>query len=60
MKRIKLLYISDLILDVENKLFHGFFDIEKFVHKKCIEYGIESAEKEIIEIVNKCNKKVVN
>ena len=58
MKRIKLLYISDLILEVENKLYHGIFDIEKFVHDKCLKYDIMAAEKEIMDIVNMCNIEV--
>ena len=56
MKRIKLLYIGDLIMEAEDRIFHGFFDIDKFVHEKCILYGVECVEKEILEIINKCKR----
>jgi len=29
--RMKLLYISDLILEIEEKLYNGIFDVDKFV-----------------------------
>ena len=60
MKRIKLLYISDLILECENKLYHNILDIEKFIHDKCVLYGIRDAENDILSIVNRCIKKDVN
>jgi len=49
--RIKLLYISDLILEIEDKLYHGIFDVDKFVHDRCEEHNITHVEKDILHIV---------
>ena len=51
--RMKLLYISDLILEVEEKLYNGIFDVDKFVHDRCAEHNITAVEKDILHIV-KC------
>lgn len=63
MKRSSLLYISDLILDVEDKLSkRKDFDYQTFIHHKCIRYDIADAEELMIQMIKKClsnvNKKL--
>ena len=50
-----LLYASDVILEVEDRLCHKKA-IRMFVHKKCAEYGIEYIEDELVQLIEKCRK----
>lgn len=58
MKRSSLLYISDVILEVEDKLSkRRDFDFATFIHHKCLRYDIEESECEILKLINKCLKR---
>ena len=60
MKRSSLLYISDLILEIEDKLSkRRDFDFTTFVHHKCMRYDIEDAEKDILTLIVKCLKRKI-
>ena len=50
-----LLYASDVILEAEDRLCHKK-SIKTFVHQKCVEYGIEYIEDELIKLIEKCKK----
>lgn len=55
--RMKLLYISDLILEIEEKLYNGIFDVDKFIHDKCTEHNITDVEKDIVHIIKRYDNK---
>lgn len=60
MRRSSLVYISDLILEVEDKLSRKKdFDFTNFIHERCRRYDICDAEEDVLRLVNKCLK-VVN
>ncbi len=56
--KIKLIYISDLMLEVEEKLYHGVFNVEEFIHDRCIEHNIsKSVEERITYIIKYYDKR---
>lgn len=58
MKRSSLIYISDLILEVEDKLSkRRDFDFTTFVHHRCLGYDIEESECEILTLIKRCLKR---
>lgn len=58
--RIKLIYISDLILEIEDKLYREIFDVDKFVHDRCEEHNITDVEKDILHIVKRYDRRAIN
>ena len=58
--RIKLIYISDLLLEIEDKLYRELFDVDKFVHEKCLEHNITDVEKDILHIVKRYDRRALN
>ena len=51
--KMKLIYISDLILEVEEKLYHGPIDVEEFIHGRCAEHNISKRVEECITFILK-------